>query len=148
MEKRFKHEARVLSKEEVMSNRCSKYKFIDFDNLETLEVENKMERKKAKFWGRLIISPFVFLFYNFFVWAGLIFPTTLIIGISGIQFLTAIGVGILNLVLTTKIRTEDTFFDYFNNVYLDSLLGLTVLIWSPFYLTYRFLWFEEFFDGN
>lgn len=39
-EEPFKHELRVLSKEEVLANRSSAYEFIDFDKQETLEEDS------------------------------------------------------------------------------------------------------------
>lgn len=58
-EEPFKHEMRVLSKEEVLANRSSAYEFIDFDKQETLE---EAAEKYTEFWlqnkGLLIADAF------------------------------------------------------------------------------------------
>lgn len=104
--------------------------------------------KTFKFILRAIFSPFIFLGATIAVFAGLIFPTTMLIIMSFVQLLAIIFFDILSLVLNSSIQCEftddeETFIQITNSKYINVILGITPLLWVQFFVTYKFLFKPE-----
>ncbi len=74
---------------------------------------------------RILKAPFLFLYYIFICYAGLIFPTTLII--------------IISIVCLIESFFKEADIPLFYKGRLGHLLGITVIIWGPFYGVYNYI---------
>lgn len=88
---------------------------------------------------RVILSPIAFLIGVFIVWGGIIFPTTVIMFFSFVGFVSAPFTYLFNKT-GSKIEYIDSIFDGITKyTSVNHFLGLTVLIWFPFYNTYNYI---------
>lgn len=85
------------------------------------------------------MSPFIFVMALFIITGGLLFPTTIIMGISLVQFIIFPFIWLSN-----KLGSSITFSDSFIQVskrftLVNEFLGITICIWFPFWYTARYI---------
>lgn len=87
--------------------------------------------------------PFIFTFYLVCILAGLVFPTTLIMLLSFASLLVQPLIWFINLGLTgsSKIRYDFPLIEATDSLALNNLLGLTIILWVPFFGAY--VYFNE-----
>jgi hypothetical protein len=86
---------------------------------------------------RIILSPLIFVGALCTVVAGLILPTTMTIIGSFMLFFQKLIVDVINLGLSNKIEQSDmSLITPTNSEYLNHILGVTVILWFPFFVCY------------
>ena len=93
---------------------------------------------------RLLVMPLVFIFNTAAIFGGLIFPTTLIIGMSLILLLSEPFIWLLNLGLDEKIVPNDAFVTATKSNFINHFLGTTILVWFPFFACHLYFTKGEF----
>lgn len=89
---------------------------------------------------RIILTPFIFVGGLITVVAGLILPTTMTIIGSFILLIQKLIIDVLNLGLSNKIENTDmSLITPTKSEYLNHILGITVIIWFPFFVCYVWL---------
>ena len=90
---------------------------------------------------RIIATPLVFILCIIIVFGGLIFPTTVLMIISIFELFVQPFIWLINKGLDKKITRDFQLIEFSDNRNLNSLLGLTVLLWFPFYGAYLY-WYK------
>ena len=89
---------------------------------------------------RIILSPFIFIYYSFLIFAGLLFPTTMLIIISLIGLIKIPVFFLINKSIDDEVSLEnEPFIEYSRYIFVNHLIGATVLLWFPFYFTLKYI---------
>lgn len=88
--------------------------------------------------SRIAMAPFAFLYGVFMVYGGIIFPSTLIIILSIGGFLISPFVWLFNK-SGAHLKYVDPLFDITRYSMVNHFLGMTILIWVPFWVAYGYV---------
>ena len=88
---------------------------------------------------KIIALPFVFIWSTFLVVAGLIFPTSITMLFSFGMFITYPFAWVINKGMNSSMSDahNDPFISGFHPL-IGHFLGMTILIWFPFYSCYYY----------
>jgi hypothetical protein len=102
---------------------------------------NKMTKKSniKKLFLRILLSPIILLYGLFITFGGIIFPTTCIIMFSFFGLVSTPIIFLLKKSGCDLNYLEPIIEEYTDNIFIDHLLGFTILIWGALYITYKYI---------
>lgn len=87
---------------------------------------------------RIALSPIVFILVLMLLLAGLLFPTSIIIMMSIWQLIASPFVGMFRIA-GSDIEYSDGFITYSNYYAVNYILGITIILWVPFYAVIQYI---------
>ncbi|MDI9862237.1 hypothetical protein [Flectobacillus roseus] len=97
---------------------------------------------------RVILSPFIFLYGCILLIAFTFFPLPMLVLLSIVGIVCEPFIWLLR-VSGVEVESIEPFFDYPNqSKMIGHFIGLTIYIWSPFFIAYWFIKYAVVYDTN
>ena len=105
-------------------------------------------QSKGKLLLRVILSPFIFLYGCILLIAFTFFPLPMLVLLSIIGIVCEPFIWLLR-VSGVEVESIEPFFDYPNqSKMIGHFIGLTIYIWSPFFMVYWFIKYAVIYNAN
>ncbi|MDI9872735.1 hypothetical protein [Flectobacillus roseus] len=111
-------------------------------------IDKREYQSKGNLLLRVILSPIIFLYGCILLIAFTFFPLPMLVLLSMIGIVCEPFIWLLR-VSGVEVESIESFFDYPNqSKMIGHFIGLTIYIWSPFFMVYWFIKYAVIYNAN